>query len=121
MQVKTQKATGKKVVRIFQKSPAGEEKLYQIVLNVLNPDSGAAGQYTFRVFCKPNITLNLLQAESAPIEYSIRGPQTVQRVPEYDAPEEDLEFFLKCKDPSKDMPSFLKISRDSEGARVIKC
>ena len=39
----------------------------------------------------------------------------------YDAPEEDLEFFLKCKDQAKDLPSFLKISRDSEGARVIKC
>ena len=74
MQVKTQKATGKKVIRIYQKSPAGEEKLYQIILNIWNPDTGAAGKYSFRVFRKPNITLNLLQFDAAPIEYSIRGP-----------------------------------------------
>ena len=121
MQVKTQKATGKKVIRIYQKSPAGEEKLYQVILNVWNPDSGAAGKYTFRVFCKPNITLHLLQFDNAPIEYSIRGPQTVQKVPEYDADPQDLEFFLKCKDPGADLSSFLKISRDSDGNRVIKC
>ena len=45
----------------------------------------------------------------------------MQKVPDYDADPQDLEFFLKCKDPSEDLPSFLKISRDSEGNQIIKC
>ena len=47
--------TGKKTIKVYQKAPGGEERLYHMVLNVWNPDSGASGKYRFRVFCKPNI------------------------------------------------------------------
>ena len=84
-----------------------------MLLNVWNPDSGASGKYKFRVFVKSNMQLKLIEPRfESPIEYSIRGPASCRWVPLYNAAQENLEFFLKSIDESKDLPGFLKVGRD---------
>lgn len=42
-------------------------------------------------------------------------------MPVYSAKHDDLDFYLECVDEFHDLPSFIKVSRDEDGNRVIKC
>lgn len=85
-----------------------------------NPETNVSGSYKCRVFIRPGVKLLLKKALfSSPVEYSIKGPAAILQMPVYSAKHDDLDFFLERVDQG-DLPSFIRVSRDSNGNRVIK-
>jgi hypothetical protein len=81
-----------------------------------------SGIYKCRVFVKPGIKLLLKKPLfSSPVEYSIKGPATILQMPVYSAKHDDLDFYLEPMGEGVELPSFIRISRDADGNRCIKC
>ena len=80
-----------------------------------------SGSYKTRVFVRPGTRLLLKRPLfESPIEYSIKGPATILQMPVYSAKHDDLDFYLERIGDDGDLPSFIRVSRDEEGNRVIK-
>ena len=90
--------------------------------------------YKCRIFVRPGTKLLLLKPLfESPVEYSIKGPARILQMPVYSAKHEDLDFYLEAGEAEFDpddpfyqgsnveIPSFVRISRDEHGNRVIKC
>lgn len=97
------------------------QNLYQLKLEVRNPETNVSGTYRCRVFVRPGTKLLLKKPLfESPVEYSIKGPANVLQMPVYSAKHDDLDFYLEPMDESAELPSFIKISRDNDGNKVIK-
>ena len=69
---------GRKVIRIRQKETTGVQQLYQLKLEVKNPETNVSGTYKCRVFVKPGTKLLLRKPLfTSPQEYSIKGPAKI--------------------------------------------
>ena len=89
--------------------------------------------YKCRVFVRPGTKLQLLKPLfESPVEYSIKGPARILQMPVYTAKHDDLDFYLELCETANtenaeaygnqiELPSFVRISRDDHGNRVIKC
>ena len=113
---------GRKVIKIRQKETTGVQQLFQLKLEVRNPDTNVSGVYKCRVFVKPGTKLLLRKSLfNSPVEYSIRGPAKILQMPVYSAKHDDLDFYLEPMNYGYELPSFIKISRDEDGNRCLKC
>lgn len=113
---------GRKVIRIRSKETTGVQQLLQLKLEVRNAETNVMGVYKCRVFVRPGVKLLLIKPLfESPVLYSIKGPAKILQMPVYSAKHDDLDFYLESSDRDVETPSFIRISRDSHGNRVIKC
>ena len=86
-----------------------------------NPETNVSGSYKTRVFVRPGTRLLLKRPLfGSPVEYSIKGPARILQMPVYSARHDDLDFYLELIGDEGDLPSFIRVSRDEDGNRVIK-